>query len=52
MAKKEFLRHLWCKMVVLSKHGDRTGRQKELPPWGPEEWPIIHFQVGRGLEVA
>ena len=51
MAKKEFLRHLWCKKVVLLKHGDRTRGQKELH-WGHEEWPIIYFQVGRGLGIA
>ena len=35
-AKKEFLRFLWCKKVVLLKHGDRTVRQKE-PRWDCEE---------------
>ena len=33
MTKKEFLRQLWCKMVVLLKHGDRTCGQEELLPW-------------------
>ena len=51
MAKKEFLRHLWCKKVVLLKHGDRTGGQKEVH-WGREEWPIIDFQVGRELGIV
>ena len=40
MAKEEFLRHLWCKKVVLLKQG-----QKELH-WGCEEWLIIHPEVG------
>ena len=35
-AKKEFLRFLWCKKVVLLKHGDRTCGQKGLH-WGHEE---------------
>jgi len=37
--------------VVLLKPGDRTRGQKELY-WGPEEWPIIYFQGGRGLGIA
>lgn len=28
MAKKEFLRHFWCKKVFLLQHGDRTHGQK------------------------
>ena len=48
MAKKEFLRYLWCKKVILLKHRDRTHGQKELY-WGHEEWPITYFQVGKGL---
>ena len=51
MAKKEFLRRLWCKKVVFLKHGDRTCGQKELH-WGLEECPIIYFPVGRGLGIA
>ena len=31
--KKEFLRRLWCKQVVLLTHRDRTRGQKELH-WG------------------
>ena len=37
--------------VVLLKHRDKIHGQKELP-WGLEEWPIIDFQVGRGLGRA
>ena len=33
MAKKEFLSRLWCKKVIVLKHGDRTRGQKELH-WG------------------
>ena len=33
-------RHLWCKKVILLKHGDRTHGQEELP-WDWEEWLII-----------
>ena len=51
MAKQEFLRHLWCQKSVFIKHGDKTHRQKELH-WGLGEWPIIYFQVGRGLVIA
>ena len=32
-AKKDILRHLWYKKVVLLKHGCRARGQKELP-WG------------------
>ena len=51
MAKKEILRHLWYKKVVLLKHRDRTREQKELH-WGHEERHIMHFQVGRGLWIV
>ena len=51
MAKKEFLRRLWWKKVVLKKHRDRICGQKELH-WGHEEWPIICSQVGTGLGIA
>ena len=44
MAKKEFLRCLWCKKVILLKHGDRTRGQKELH-WGCEEWLVIYYGV-------
>ena len=39
--KKEFLRHLWCKVVVLLKHRDRIRGQEEwLPPglWGEADY--------------
>ena len=36
---------------VLLTHRDRIQGQKELP-WGHEEWPIIYFQVGKGLRKA
>ena len=45
MTKKEFLRHLWCKMVLL-KHGDRIPGQEEWFPRACEEWPIIYPGVG------
>ena len=32
-ARKEFSRRLWCKKVILVKHGDRTRGQEELR-WG------------------
>jgi len=35
----------------LLKQGDRTCGQKE-PRRGHEEWPLIYFQVGRGLRIA
>ena len=50
MAKKEFLRCLRCKKVVLLKHGDRTVGRKLC--WGCEEWLIIYLQIGRGLGIA
>ena len=35
-AEKEFLRCLWCKMVVILKHKDRScGREELLPPEAP-----------------
>ena len=52
MTKKEFLRRLWCKMVVLLKHGDRIHGQEELLPWACEGWLIIYLGVGRGLRIA
>ena len=51
MAKKEFLRRLWCQKVILLKYGDRTHGHKELQQ-GLEEWPIIDFQVGKELGIA
>ena len=51
MAKEEFSTCLWCKNVVLLKHGERTPGQKELH-WSREEWPTIYFQVGRGLGIC
>lgn len=50
MTEKEYLTCLWCKRVVLLKHGDRTYRQKELLPLGCEEWLIIFVGVGGGKE--
>ena len=50
--KKEFLRRLWCKMVVLLKHGDNTSGQEELLPLACEGWLIIYLRVGRGLRIA
>ena len=52
MTKKEFLRHLWCKIVVLLKHGDRTHGQEGLLPWGYEGWLIIYLGVDGGKEKA
>ena len=52
MTKKEFFRRLWCKMVVLLKHTDRTHGQEELLPWACKEWLIIYLGVGRGLGIA
>ena len=48
MTKKEFLRCLWCKMVVLLKHGDRTRGQEE-PCKG---WLIIYPGVRRGMRIV
>lgn len=45
--KKQFLRHVWCKIVVLLKQGDRTGGQKELH-WAYEEQLIIFYLFGGG----
>ena len=50
--KKEFLKHLWCKMVVLLKPGDRTPGQEELLSQACEGWLIIYLGVGRGLGRA
>ena len=52
MAKKEFLRRLWCKMVVLIKQEDRTRGQEELLPWACEGRLIMYLGVGRGLRIA
>ena len=48
MTKKEFLRHLWCKMVVLLTHRDRTHGQEELLPRACEGWLIVE----RGLRIV
>ena len=50
MAKKEFLRHLCCKKVLLN-HKDRTHGEKELH-LGHEEQPIAYFQLGKRLGRA
>ena len=50
MAKKEFLRCLWCKKVVLLKYRNKTHGQKVLH-CGHEEWLIIYLQVGRVLGI-
>ena len=52
MTKKEFLRCLWCKMVVLLKHEDGTPGQEELLPQAREGWLIIYLGVGKGLRIA
>ena len=52
MTKKEFLRLLWCKMVVLLKPRDRTRGQEERLPWDSEEWLVIYLGVRRGLGRA
>ena len=52
MTKKEFLRHLWSKMVVLLKHGDKIHGQEEMLPQACEEWLIIYLGVGRGLRIG
>ena len=52
IAEKEFLRCLWCKMVVVLKHRGRTRGQKDLLPWDCEEWLIIYLGVGLGKEVS
>ena len=52
MTKKEFLRHLWCKMVLLLKHGDRIHGQEELLPRVHEEQLILYLEVGRGLRIV
>ena len=52
MTKKEFLRRLWCKTVVLLKHGDRTCGQEELLPPACEGWLIIYLGVERVLRIA
>ena len=47
MAKKEISRRLWCKKVILLKHGDRTHGQEELPQ-DHEERLVIYYGVGGG----
>ena len=39
-------RNIWCKMMVLLMHGDRTCGQKELLPQDCEGQLIIYFGVG------
>ena len=46
MAKKEFLRHLWYKKVILLKHGDRPCGQKKLLYWGCEG--RLNIYLGEG----
>ena len=50
--KKEFLRHLWFKMVVLLKPKARTCGQEERLPWACEGWLIIYLGAGRDLGIA
>lgn len=50
-AKKEFLRRLWSKKGDFTKAWGQDHGQKELHR-GHEEWPIMHFQVGRPLGIA
>ena len=39
--EKEFLRPLWCKTVVLLKHGERIRAQKEWHQcWGGADTPL------------
>ena len=55
MAKKEFLRHLWCKKVILLKHWWESGGgggvgvgnygQKELLHQAYERWLIMYLRV-------
>ena len=49
--KKESLRCLRYKTVVLLKHRHRTRGQKEQH-WVCEEWLIIYLQVGSGVGTA
>lgn len=51
MAKKEFLRRLRCRKVILLRHQDRTRGQKELP-WGCEERLTLAFKFGAGGVVG
>ena len=51
MPKEEFLRRLWCKMILL-KPVDRTREQEELLPRACEGWLTIYLGVGRGLRLA
>lgn len=48
--KKEFSRCLWCRMVVLLKHWDRTHGHKELLYWVCEGWLSIYWRAGRSKE--
>ena len=52
MTKKEFLRHLWCKMVVLLKAGDRTRGQGELLSQACDGRLMMYLGVRRGLGIA
>ena len=45
MARKEFLRPLQCKKVILLKDHDRTHRQEELPQ-DHEERLVLYYGVG------
>ena len=45
--KKNSLRHLWCKKVILLKHRDRTCGLEELPR-DQQERLIIYYRVGGG----
>ena len=48
MARKEFLRYLWCKKVILLKQGEDYG-QKEVHSSGKEQL-IMYFGVGEGKD--
>ena len=51
MTKKEFLRHLWGKMVLLLKPRDRTRGQEEQLPQACEGGEYIPGSE-RGLRIA
>ena len=43
--RERVLRRLWCKMVVLLKHGDKTRGQEVMLSWACEGWLTVYLGV-------
>ena len=48
MTKKEFLRHLWCKMVAYYSMGTGPMGTKSCCPWVVRSGPLYACELGGG----